>query len=238
MPGEPAVEALAYHYARSEDRAKAILFLERAGDKAWAQAAHAAAADYYRALVEGLDELGRSLEAATAREKLGAVLATLARYDAALEVYGQAAQMYRGVGDRELESLARVSAAMGSAYSGKALPEEGVQLLAPLLRRLEELGHVRGLAVLYPTQARLLLDLGRYAEALAMGERALALARTVGEDRLGAAATLWRGLALHKVGRIDEALRAMEEAIALAEATGDHYTQVMGLMSVSCLYED
>jgi predicted ATPase len=55
MPGEPAVEALAYHYARSEDRAKAILFLERAGDKAWAQAAPAAAADYYRALVECLN---------------------------------------------------------------------------------------------------------------------------------------------------------------------------------------
>jgi tetratricopeptide (TPR) repeat protein/DNA-binding XRE family transcriptional regulator len=236
--GELPVEALAYHYAHSEDRTKAVAYLERAGDKARAQAAHAAAADYYRALVECLDAMGRSLEAAAAREKLGAVLATLAQYDAALEVYGQAAKTYRGAGDLETESLARVSAAMGNVYSGKAMPDEGVQLLEPLLLRLEERGHVRGLAVLYPTMARLLLDRGRYAEAMAMGERAIALARAVGEDRLWAAAALWRGEALHKLGRVDEALRVTEEAISLAEAMGDLYTLGMGLMNVSCQYED
>jgi hypothetical protein len=77
-----------------------------------------------------------------------------------------------GAGNLEMESLARVSAAMGTAYASKALPEEGVQLLAPQQWRLEEQGHVRGLAVLYPTLARLFLGLGRYAEALAMGEHA------------------------------------------------------------------
>jgi tetratricopeptide (TPR) repeat protein len=45
-------------------------------------------------------------------------------------------------------------------------------------------------------------------------------------------------VALQKLGRVEEALRAAEEALPLAEARGDLYTLGIGLMNVSCQYED
>ena len=74
--GEPPVEVLAYHYARSKEQDKTVLYLEQAGDKAVAQQAHVTAEGYYRERVDHLDRLGRALDAAQAQEKLGAVLAT------------------------------------------------------------------------------------------------------------------------------------------------------------------
>jgi tetratricopeptide (TPR) repeat protein len=129
--------------------------------------------------------MGRAVQAAAAREKVGAVLATTAQYDAALEVYGQAAQTWAEAGD--LESLARVTAGIGSVYASNGTPEEGVQHLRPLLQRLEEQGHERGLDVLYPIMARLYLTAGgRYDEVLAAADRAIALARASRDDRLWA----------------------------------------------------
>jgi tetratricopeptide (TPR) repeat protein len=130
-------------------------------------------------------------------------------------------------------------AGIGYVYASNGTPEEGVQRLRPLLQRLEEQGHERGLAVLYPVMARLYLTAsGRYDEVLAAGDRAIALARAIGDDRLWADAALWRSEALNKLGQVDEALRAMEEAIARAEATGQLHTLGVALMSVSCQYED
>src|SRR5205085_7972434 len=101
QPGEPPVELLAYHYECSGAQDKAVLYLEQAGDRAAAQHAHAAAEGCYRDLVERLDGLGRAHEAARAREKLGAVLTTVGRYDEALAVFEQAVATYRGTGDLE-----------------------------------------------------------------------------------------------------------------------------------------
>ena len=72
------VEALAYHYGRSDAPDKALVYLEAAGDRARAQAALAAAADYYRELAERLHALGRVHDEARIQEKLGAVLYTRA----------------------------------------------------------------------------------------------------------------------------------------------------------------
>src|SRR5919206_3656835 len=79
---------------------------------------------------------------------------------------------------------------------------------------------------------------GHYEEMLAAGDRAVALARTVGDDRLWAAAALWRGMALHKMGRVNAALRVVEEVLPLAEAAGDLRTLCFALMHISCQYED
>jgi transcriptional regulator with XRE-family HTH domain len=114
-PGELAVDVLAYHYARSDAAEKAALYLEQAGDRARARYAHAAAVGYYRELAERLDTLRRDRDAARAREKLGGVLTTLARYAAALPVLKQAADTYRRTGD--LEGWARVAAQIGEVHT-------------------------------------------------------------------------------------------------------------------------
>jgi transcriptional regulator with XRE-family HTH domain len=51
-PDEPPLEALAYHYTRSGEQGKAVLYLQRAADKAWAQYATTQALRYLEQALE------------------------------------------------------------------------------------------------------------------------------------------------------------------------------------------
>jgi transcriptional regulator with XRE-family HTH domain/tetratricopeptide (TPR) repeat protein len=231
QPGEPPVELLAYHYSRSDTPEKAVLYLEQAGDKAAAQHAHAAAEGYYRELVERLDGLGRALEAAAAREKLGAVLRTMARYDAALDVLERAAGTYRAAGD--LARLGQVTAQIAWVHAEKGSVEVGVACLQALLEPLEASGMVHSAAALYAALARLLMPGCRYGEQLAAGARAVELARAVGDNRIVVEAAVWQGVALLVLGRGAEGLPLLEDAIQLAEAAGDLSNEAWLLLFVS-----
>ena len=63
-----------------------MLYLERAGDQAWAQRAHGAAEDHYREALDRLELLGRAPEAARVGEKLSEVLYRAGRFADALAV--------------------------------------------------------------------------------------------------------------------------------------------------------
>lgn len=69
--------------------------------------------------------------------------------------------------------------------------------------------------------ARLSVFRGRYDEALAFAQQALAAARRLGTPRPVALALDAVGMALEAVGRIDEGLQAHEEGLELARRLGD-----------------
>lgn len=100
-PGESPVDLLAYHYGRSGKQVKVAQYLEGAGDKARAQAAHVAGVGYFREAVQCLEGLGRTLDAARVQEKLGAVLDTAGQYTEALAVLERAAATLEAAGDLE-----------------------------------------------------------------------------------------------------------------------------------------
>ena len=217
--GAQQVELLAYHYARSDAQDKAAIYLERAGERAQAQYANAAAEGYYQDLVERLDRLGRTLDGARVRERLGLVLRTAGRYDQAMAVLEQAAETYRASGD--LDSLGRVMARLGRLYVMRLQMEEGIQRLQPLLESMEASGPSHGLAAMEAALAHLFFATGRYREQLAAAERAMALARRLGHDQILVEAADRRGLALLMMSRVKEALQMLEEAQRLAEATSE-----------------
>jgi tetratricopeptide (TPR) repeat protein/transcriptional regulator with XRE-family HTH domain len=219
LPGAPPVELLAYHYSRSEAHEKAVQYLEQAGDRAAAQHAHAAAEDYDRELADRLERLGRTLEAAAAREKLGRVLRTVARYDEALAVLEQAGAAYRAAGDRE--GACRTLAQIGLVHAVRGTAEDGVRRLQAALETVGTQEPSHGLAALYAALAHLYFADGRIDEQLAAAEQAVELARAVGDDRILADAETKRGLALLLLGRMEDAQCVLEEAIPLAEAAGD-----------------
>ncbi len=234
--GAHPADLLAYHYARGGVPEKAGYYLERAGDQARAQYAHVAAAGSYRELVELLEQAGRGREATAVREKLGAVLDTAAQYDAALAVLEQAAHAYRGAGDQE--GAWRVLATLGHVHVHRGTPEEGVQRLQPLLDSLTPADVSPGTAALYEALAFLYSYSGHYGEDLAAADRALALARAVGDERIVVAALFDRGAALTEHGRRAEALPALEEAGRLAEARGALDTACEALNMAGCVHED
>ena len=232
--GASAVELLGYHYDRAGMGERAALYLEQAGDRAWAQHATVAAEGYYRDVVERLDSLGHSQDGARVREKLGLVLLTVARHDLALQALEQAAEVYQATDD--IESVGRVTARIGRVHEDRGTPSAGVQRLQPLVERLEACGPSPGLVTLYATLADLLWAGGQYREEVAAAERAVELARVVGEPHSLAEALWQHGLAQLTVGHLAEAQEALEEAVPPASAGGTLDSLIEPLLLLSIVF--
>ncbi len=219
-PGEPAADVLAYHYLRAGSAEKAVVYLERAGDRAVAMQAHASAEGFYRELVERLDGLDWKAEAAQAREKLGILLKNLARYHEALEVLERAADAYRAEGD--LDGWARATTQIGASYMRSGRPEEGLRRLQAALKqpgaRRVPPERLAGIQIVL---AQIYKATDRYGEQLEAAERAAEYARAAQDTQHLAYAQNHRGGALLMLSRTEEAVAALEEAIRLAEAAGN-----------------
>jgi tetratricopeptide (TPR) repeat protein len=217
-------EVLAYHYARGGATHKALVYLEQAGDQAWAQRAPDAAERHYQEVVDRLDTLGQAQEAARVREKLGEVLFQTGRYGALIAALERAGETFRAVGDGE--SLGRVAARMAEADKRQGTPEEGLARLQPLLEHLERSEPAASMAELYMWWGLFQLEAGRYQEHLAAVERAATLARARGDQRTLVRVSWGRANALQLLGRLEEALRVNEQILPLAEAVGELQVRV------------
>ena len=234
-PGIPPIEVLAYHYAHSGEADKAVLYLERAGDAARARYAHAEAAEAYREVVSRLDALGRAVEAARVREKLGEMLGLLGHYDQALGVLERAVAGAQEAHDLEEEMLAL--AQIGITHRWRGTMEEGLRRLQPRLEHLSAGGDSPGVAACYAALAQLYLGVEQYQEQLAAASRATSIAAALGDDRTLAVARGQQGLALCMLGELPASYKVLtEEVIPLAEAVGDASTLISTLNNVSVLY--
>jgi predicted ATPase len=234
--GGATAEVLAYHYGRSDVPERAVGYLEQAGDQARAQYGRAAAEGFYREGVEWLDRLGRPLDAARVREKLGRLLHTGARYAEALAVLEPAAAACRAAGD--YEATGRVEAEISFTHNDRGTAAEGLARLESVLVLLAERGPSRALAALYSQQADHLHMLGRLREDLAATEQAERIARLVGDDEhLGEALQL-RGTALLLMGRVAEAIRALSAAVTVTEAAGYHYRLCAALWVLAYAHQE
>jgi tetratricopeptide (TPR) repeat protein len=240
LPGrEKRAAELAWHYYQGDDPAKALPYALLAGDQAEAVCAHAEAEHHYRMAVSLARELGPSASAGTrleavALEKLGQVLDAAARYDEALDVLGQAAELHRTAG--RLDRLGRVGTQIGRAHAGQGTPGEGLARVQALVPLLEGQNVLAGLAALYATLAHLHFMERDFAEQLVAAEQALDLARAAHEDRLLAEAEVWRGMALVLLGRRNEGHLALERALSMAEQVGDLEVLRRALNHVTDMY--
>lgn len=114
--------------------------------------------------------------------------------------------------------------------------EEGIALVRALLQPLEAAGAWPTLCTLYSTLAVLLFFNARYEEHLAVAERALELARSLGDDALVANAESARAGGLLMLGRGAEALEGFAMARALAESAGDLPCLTMALTNMATIY--
>jgi tetratricopeptide (TPR) repeat protein/transcriptional regulator with XRE-family HTH domain len=233
--GEPPISALAYHFQRSGDLAKAAIYLKRAGDRAWYMHANAEAEASYRELIAALERLGQVVDGAHAREELGRVLTTMARYDQALAVLEQAVELFQILGDPE--GLGRAIAQIGEIHAARGTPEEGVARLQPLLQAASDYRSPRTLASLHIALAQLYSLSGRHREQLSTAQRASELARAAEDDRLLGVAEHDRGTALLMLGRNQEGQHVLEEAIPLLEAAGPSRSLAFALNNLAVVCE-
>jgi tetratricopeptide (TPR) repeat protein len=229
---------LEWHFLEGDDAEQALPFALIAGDQAEAMFANGDAERHYRTALELAVEVGDRAKQIEALEKLADVLATIARFDSALDLLEQAARMYRAAANREGE--ARAVAQMGHVYMARGTRQEGAQRLCPLIDLIEEergdSGPSPGLAALWAALARLYQggDANRQLEA---AERALALATALGDDRLIISAEVSRSHALWELGQEDEALRVLEDVIPRAQDAGDMHTLARALNNTGVYYQ-
>lgn len=235
-PTQPSAQVLAYHYMQGGMLQHAVRYLERAGDHALALGANAAAAGVFDQLATQLDGLDQTMEAAAAREKLGAALMTAAQYDKALDALDQAAVTYRASGD--IEGLVRVMARVGEVHALRGTAEEGIGRLEFLLSDVSgEHPSTQGMAALYVTLSWLINTTGRYTEALRVAQRAADLASDARDSTLLLQANLRCGHLLLMLEHVDEGVRTLEETIPHAEAAGDLRGLRFALNSVGWIAE-
>jgi len=231
---EEPLELLAYHYARGGAEDTAAEYLERAGDRARGQAARTSAEEYYREAVGYLERTERTADVARVREKLGTLLATVARFEEALAALDAAAASYRAQGD--LDGWGRTVARIGDALADSGAPEDGIRRLLPLLEPLERAHARHGLIALYEALASLFFVGGRYDEQLAAAMHATELAVALGDDKLLLQAELGRAVALTMTERNVEALQVFAEAARLAETLGDPDGLSRALGNMAAIY--
>lgn len=217
-PAPVPAEILAFHYTRGEVPDKAATYLELAGERAWAQGAHAAAERCYRELVALLDALRRADRALHARELLADVLYGTGRYEAAVPLLDAVAAGLAAAGD--WAGLARVTARLGWAHSRRGTPDAGIAGIAAVLALLERRG-MPPPAALHAALGQLLFGAGRYRESLAAIERAAERARASGDDHGRALADAQRINILQTVGRVADALRVADAVFPAIEAVDD-----------------
>ncbi|MDE2572675.1 MAG: AAA family ATPase, partial [bacterium] len=214
--GEQAMAELAHHYAAGGERAKALLYLERAADRSAEQLAFNVAEAHYRDLLARFAEERCSAEQARVAEKLGSLLVKEGRYDDALAALEGAVSAYMGGGACEASALAL--AEIGRVHALRGTPGEGMARLAATLPGLERQGPTRGLAALHVTLAHLHFVGGDYEGELSWAMRAAEFAAAAGANDLLASAHQRCGTARFLLGAVGEGVSRLEQALALAEA--------------------
>src|SRR5215216_2119334 len=209
-------------------RARALRFLEEAGDAAaLLYANREAAADYRHARAiapESAREAGVRIG-----EKLGDVSLRLGRVDEAIGVWSDCLEWHRG--QEDLERVADLHRKIGAALSHKGERkaaiehyQKGINLLKDGPPRIE-------LVRLYEEAAWLYLHTGDNMLAIYASEKALRLAERMGEMRAASRAHGIFGRVFGRIGDTEKARQNLERSVELARGS-DHGETILALLAL------
>jgi DNA-binding CsgD family transcriptional regulator/tetratricopeptide (TPR) repeat protein len=231
-PGRTSAQQLAdlaFHFARSGDRARGATYSRRAAEQALRTYAPTEAVAHYRAALDLLDpddgQRGDLL--------LGLGEATLlAGAEAqAVATYAAAQAWFQQRGDPI--ATAQAARGRGLAYWRLDAPAQAREALEMSLALLDAAQHPE------PETVQTLVDLanllgvvlGQQDEAIVYGQRALELTRSLGDGHLEAAASRTVGFLLVRENDIAAGSRLLEHALAIASANDD-----LGEATECCAY--
>ena len=239
---EEVVALLAEHYSRAAQlanelglapeeiepyRAKALHYLEAAGDAATAFYSNAEAFSNYATARE---QAGEDEEAvARLLEKQGDVALRLGRVDAAIEVWERALEYRRG--QEELERVAELHRKIGAGLAHKGERKQAIEHHQRGINLIKDGEPSLALVRLYEEAAWLYMQTGDNMLAIYASEKALRLAERLGEVR---AASRAHGIFGRVFGRIGDTVKArenLERAVELARGSDAHET-VLALLAL------
>jgi DNA-binding SARP family transcriptional activator len=225
---------LAWHFLQGQVPEEALGYALLAGDQAEAAFAHRQAEQQYRTALDLARHLGDGQSECRALEQLGVTLTVLGAYNEAEIVLEQAAAGFAAAGDAEGQR--RVMAQIGQVHVRRGTLEEGMTRIAAAFETLDSPTPSCGLGAMYVSLSTLAFHSGRYAEELRSAERAIEIARALGDTRLLVQAQLNRAFSFPWLGTSGEFRHALEDVIASAEEIDDQPTLLRALCAVAHPY--
>ena len=239
---EEVVALLAEHYGKAAElggefglaaaelapyRAKALSYLEAAGDAATAFYSNAHAFSTYEA---ALEQAGEDADAvARLLEKQGDVALRLGRVDAAIEVWERALDHH---GAREdLEHVAELHRKIGAGLAHKGERKRAIEHHQRGINLIKDGEPSLALVRLYEEAAWLYMQTGDNMLAIYASEKALRLAERLGEVRAASRAHGIFGRVFGRIGDTAKARENLERAVELARGSDAHET-VLALMAL------
>lgn len=215
----PVLSELALHFDRAEDRARALHYARRAGERAAALLAWEEAAGHFARVLE-LDADPEPHTRIDGLLALGRARVGAGETDAARAAFAEAAAAARQTADgQRLAAAALGFGSGGESWANGAVDDVLVALLEEALAALPECSSA--------TQARLL---SRLTQALyysydwermdALSEKAVTVARGLGEHRPLCEALGARMLALLRPDGLDQRVAIADECLSIAERDG------------------
>jgi DNA-binding SARP family transcriptional activator len=219
-PGdESRLAGLAHHYAGAGDRERARVCYLRAGDHAWRSVAFAEAAGHYRAALERWPDAEGPARAETLRRLLECLWMT-GDLQEALEAYEESHAVFETAGDRT--GRGAVQRLLGRIYFKLGKREQSLTHYHHALSILEDGSESVELARAVSAISRMHMVAAEYDEAVAVGERALALAERLGAEDVTVHALNNVGVSL-LVRDPDRGLAMLQESLRRALALGLPY---------------
>jgi DNA-binding SARP family transcriptional activator len=224
-PGdESQLAGLAHHYAGAGDRERARRYYVRAGDHAWRSVAFGDAAVYYRAALGRWPDAEGPARAETLR-KLGECLWIAGDPQEALEVCEESHAILESAGDRTGQGA--VQRLMGRIYSQLGNREQSLTHYHHALSILEDGSESVELARAVSEISRMHMMTSEYDEAVAVGERALALAERLGAEDVTVHALTSIGMSL-VASAPERGLAMLQDSLRRALALGLPYDACRG----------
>jgi predicted ATPase/DNA-binding CsgD family transcriptional regulator len=210
---------LAFHFSQSDDAERGAVYSQQAAERALAACAFEQAAVHWQAALRQLPE---DCDAqGTAMLGLGEAMLLAAREEPAAEAFRTSAAWYASRNQTALQ--ARALRGLGLALWRQDSLKEAQRTLEQAIALLDRLPGPTPEAVRTRVELATLLGnvLAEPPSALRHADKALQLARALGDPRLEASASRTMGFLLVLENRIPEAFPLLERALQLATANDD-----------------
>jgi serine phosphatase RsbU (regulator of sigma subunit) len=204
---------LARHFEEAGDHHHALRYFERAGDAALATYANQEAESQYRS---ALDLSASPAQRAKLQAGLGEALFRQSRFEAAIQSWSEAIDLYTALGDSE--GMARFYARSARAAWHAGDQPEGLRLCQEGLEAVSSAPQSADLALLMHEAGRAYFFNGQPDRAVNMCQRALDLAERIGAVEVQADTLATLGVMPDQPA--EQALTALRRSAELAESAG------------------